>query len=48
MTDGSNMGIKSLYMYLNKYSEANEKVKDICRELAAIEEELVAKLRPYL
>lgn len=48
MTQGCNMGIKSLYHYLNKYSEANEKVKSICRELADIEEELVTKLRPYL
>lgn len=48
MIDGCNMGIKSLHKYLNQYTQANEKVKDICRRLVDIEEELGKKLRPYL
>lgn len=48
MTDGCNMGIKSLHKYLNHYDDANDKVKDICRRLVDIEEELAKKLRPYL
>ena len=48
MIDGCNMGIKSLHRYLNQYKDSNEKVKDICRRLVDIEEELGRKLRPYL
>ncbi|MGN0165339.1 MAG: hypothetical protein ACI39R_04090 [Lachnospiraceae bacterium] len=48
MIDGCNMGIKSLHKYLNQYTQANDKVKDICRRLVDIEEELGKKLRPYL
>ncbi len=48
MTDGCNMGIKSLYKYMNQYCDANQKVKDLCVELIAIEEDLRADLRDYL
>ncbi len=48
ITDGCNMGIKSLYRYLNQYPVAEEKVKDICQELIDIEEELRRDLREYL
>ena len=30
MTDGCNMGVKSLNQYLNQYEAASEKSKDIC------------------
>jgi hypothetical protein len=48
ITDGCNMGVKSLYKYLNQYSEANAKSKDICKELIRIEEKLREDLRDYL
>ena len=48
MTDGCNMGIKSLYMYMNQYPSANQKVIDLCTDLIAIEEELQRDLRDYL
>lgn len=48
ITDGCNMGIKSLHRYLNQYPTANEKVKDLCQKLIEIEEELLRDLRPYL
>lgn len=32
MTDGCNMGIKSLHRYLNQYAKAEEKVKDIAKK----------------
>lgn len=48
LTDGCNMGIKSLYKYLNQYPEAEKKVKDICQKLIDIEEELRRDLRAYL
>ena len=33
MTDGCNMGVKSLHKYLNQYQAANEKSKEITRKL---------------
>ena len=48
MTDGCNMGIKSLYKYLNQYPSANSKVKDLCKRLISIEDQLRKELRAYL
>ena len=48
ITDGCNMGIKSLYKYLNQYPTADKKVKDICEKLIKIEEDLCRDLRGYL
>ena len=48
MTDGCNMGIKSLYKYMNQYPGANSKVKDICKKLISIEDQLRKELRAYL
>ena len=46
--DGCNMGIKSLYKYMNQYPAANEKTKDLCKRLIAIEDQLRKELRAYL
>ena len=48
ITDGCNMGIKSLYRYMNQYPAANEKVKALCEKLIEIEDELRRDLRQYL
>lgn len=48
ITDGSNMGVKSLHRYLNQYKMADDKTKDICRRLIGIEEQLIKELQPYL
>lgn len=48
ITDGCDMGVKSLYRYLNQYQAADEKSKEICHKLIAIEELLRKDLRPYL
>uniref|UniRef100_UPI004056C4EF hypothetical protein n=1 Tax=Acetatifactor sp. TaxID=1872090 RepID=UPI004056C4EF len=48
ITDGCNMGIKSLYRYLNQYPTADKKVADICEKLIRIEESLRQDLREYL
>ncbi len=48
ITDGCNMGIKSLNRYLNQYEAADEKSKAICGELISIEEQLCKDLRAYL
>ena len=48
MTDGCDMGIKSLSRYLNKYKNANEGSKSIAKRLIASEEYLENKIRDYL
>lgn len=48
ITDGCDMGIKSLHKYLNQYNEADDTSKDICNRLVSIEEELRKGLRAYL
>ena len=45
MTDGCNMGIKSLHRCLNQYAEADEKAKDIAKRLINIEEKLTVAIR---
>ena len=48
MTDGCNMGVKSLSKYLNKYAAADEKSKDIAKRLISLEENLAKDIRGYL
>jgi len=48
MTDGCNMGVKSLRKYLNEYQAADEKSKDITKRLINLEEQLVQDIRNYL
>ena len=48
MTDGCNMGIKSLGRYLNQYKAADENSQSLARKLITIEADLVTGLREYL
>ena len=48
ITDGCNMGVKSLNKYLNQYEAADEVSKDICKRLINLEEELAIKIRKFL
>ncbi len=48
ITDGCNMGVKSLSKYLNKYKAAEEKSKDIAKRLINIEERLAIDIRGFL
>ena len=48
MTDGCNMGVKSLNMYLNQYAAADEVSKDITKRLINLEEKLAVDIRGYL
>ena len=48
MTDGCNMGVKSLSMYLNQYQAADEVSKDITKRLIRLEERLAVDIRGYL
>jgi len=48
MTDGCNMGVKSLNKYLNQYEGADEVSKDICKRLINLEEKLAVDIREFL
>lgn len=48
ITDGCNMGVKSLNKYLNQYAAADEKSKDITKRLINLEAQLAVDLRKFL
>lgn len=48
ITDGCNMGVKSLSRYLNQYKAADERSKDIAKKLISMESDLAVGMRDYL
>lgn len=48
MTDGCDMGVKSLSRYLNEYKAADEVSKDIAKKLIALESKMSEDLRSFL
>ena len=48
MTDGCDMGVKSLNRYLNQYKAADEVSKDICKRLIKLEEKLRTQMQQFL
>ena len=48
ITDGCNMGVKSLSRYLNQYEAADERSKDITKRLIKEEEQLAVDVRGFL
>ena len=48
MTDGCNMGVKSLNRYLNQYRGADSAAKEIAQDLIDLEHQLTVDIRPYL
>lgn len=48
ITDGCNMGVKSLSRYLNQYKAASETAKDFTKRLIQMEENLVVAIRRFL
>ena len=48
MTDGCNMGVKSLSKYLNQYKAADQQSKDITKRLIKLEAQLTEDIRQYL
>ena len=48
MTDGCNMGVKSLNRYLNQYKAADEHSKDITKRLIKLEQQLTLDIQRYL
>ncbi len=48
VTDGCNMGVKSLRKYLNQYKAADEESKNITKRLIGLEENLQSGMHVYL
>lgn len=48
ITQGCDMGVKSLNRYLNEYAAASEPAKDITKRLINLEEQLTTDIAPYL
>ncbi|MBQ2953704.1 MAG: hypothetical protein IJE07_09135 [Clostridia bacterium] len=48
MTDGCNMGVKSLHKYLNEYKAADERAKELTKKLIDLEQKLAIDIRIYL
>ncbi|MBR0410277.1 MAG: hypothetical protein IJI25_04620 [Eubacterium sp.] len=48
MCAGCDMGVRSLGKYLNRYNDADEKARDMTRQVISLEEKLSKDLRCYL
>lgn len=48
ITDGCNMGIKTLNKYLNQYKAADEKSKNLAKRIISAEEKLAVEVRQFL
>lgn len=48
MTEGCDMGIRSIYKYLNQYTEADEKIRDLAQKIINIQENLRSKIKKFL
>ena len=48
LTDGCNMGVKSLSAYLNQYTKANLTSREIAGNIIRLEESMSEDLRQYL
>ncbi len=48
ITDGCNMGIKSLSKYLNQYKAADEESKNLAKAIIGVEEKLAEEMRGFL
>ena len=48
LTEGCNMGVKSLCRYYNQYAAADKQAQGFCKELIHLEENLAKEIRCYL
>ena len=48
ITEGCDMGVKSLNRYLNQYQAADEQAKNITNQLIQLGEQLSEEIRPFL
>ncbi len=46
--DGCNMGMKSLHRYRNQYIGADERSKDLCNRIIAVESDLTEDMQQFL
>lgn len=48
LTDGCNMGVKSMSEYINQYRNANDQSKKMANRLRDMEEKMIGDLQPML
>lgn len=48
ITDGCDMGVKSLRKYLNQYERADKESKEMCRRIIDTEEDLRNRMKEFL
>lgn len=48
LTDGCNMGVKSMSEYMNQYRNANDESKKMANRLRDMEEKMIGDLQPML
>ena len=48
ITDGCNMGVKSLNKYLNQYKAADERAKDFIKRLIELQDRQLKEIRQFL
>jgi hypothetical protein len=48
ITDGCNMGIKTITGYINDYPEADKEVKDVAQKIVELEQTLLENIKEYL
>lgn len=48
LTDGCNMGVKSLHKYLNQYKAADERSKNVTKKLIDLEQRFTIDISSYL
>ena len=48
ITDGCNMGVKSLHRYMNQYPAANQQARQLTDELVQVEQQMAVSLSRYL
>ena len=48
ITDGCNMGVKSLHKYINQYQAADRSSRQLADKLVKVEERLANDMRPFL
>ena len=48
ITEGCNMGIKTLNKYMNQYKNSDNESTNLCKKLISIEEDLCKEMRIYL
>lgn len=48
ITEGCNMGVKTLHKYMNQYSDSDNESVNLCKKLISLEENLCKDMQLYL